>query len=311
MHFLWKERNVKIAVDLDDVTFEFTQCVLKAWNRDQSMWGAAGIEYDSLTSWGRLFELVPLSWLRRNVHIWSRCKPVIGASRVIRELRQQGHFLEAVTEKPDWAITTVAQLLRNFPGIAFDKVTIVGPGQSKADASDALLLIDDGPDNIRDWAADGRLTLVYDRPWNRDLSGYRRVKSWDDILAYVGSITTYCASISKPTITPRQAVVPPPAHRSVLLKEAERLVLGDRDESYGHPMENFSAMADLYNVLFRRLLAPGQRFGPADIAAAMVAHKLSRRAHGSDRADNWVDIAGYASCGYEVAVETGTFPPLA
>lgn len=94
----------------------------------------------------------------------------------------------------------------------------------------------------------------------------------------------------------------PPA-RAQVLDEAKRLITGDRNRSYGSPTQNFQDTAVVWSTIFRHKLAPGEVFTPADIAAAMVALKLMRRIAG-DKADNWVDICGYAACGYECDVET-------
>lgn len=102
--------------------------------------------------------------------------------------------------------------------------------------------------------------------------------------------------------------------RADLLREAERLITGDRNETYGTPTQNFTNIADLWNIQFRHLLADGKQFTPADVALALIQVKLARTIAQPKR-DNWTDIAGYAACGYETTVKeepaaiTGVVPP--
>ncbi len=80
------------------------------------------------------------------------------------------------------------------------------------------------------------------------------------------------------------------------LREAARIINGDRNKQYGTPEDNFDNIARIWSVIFRR------HFTTEDVAMAMVGMKLARFASNSGfQADTWIDIAGYAGCGYEVA----------
>ena len=86
--------------------------------------------------------------------------------------------------------------------------------------------------------------------------------------------------------------------RAEVLREAESLITGDRNETYGTPTQNFTNIAEFWNTQFAHMLQPGARFTPQDVAIAMVHVKLARMIAQPKR-DNWVDLAGYAACGYE------------
>lgn len=43
-----------------------------------------------------------------------------------------------------------------------------------------------------------------------------------------------------------------------------------------------------------------QRVEPEDVAAMMSLLKIARVATGHGKADNWIDLAGYAACGGEI-----------
>jgi hypothetical protein len=83
--------------------------------------------------------------------------------------------------------------------------------------------------------------------------------------------------------------------RIAALREAARLTDGQRDRQYGSPQENFDRIAKIWTILFHR------EFSTEDVAIAFAAVKLARFAADSGfQPDTWIDLAGYAACGYEV-----------
>lgn len=93
-----------------------------------------------------------------------------------------------------------------------------------------------------------------------------------------------------------------PTRRSILAA-TEKCVCGDREEDYGSPEDNFRTIANLWGVYLNRkcLLTAGEVLvGPEDVAAMMALLKIARIAGGSKKADNWVNLAGYAACGGEL-----------
>lgn len=92
--------------------------------------------------------------------------------------------------------------------------------------------------------------------------------------------------------------------RAEILHEAERCVCTDRNQQYGEPEDNFRIIATLWSVY---LCARGfdEPLGPADVGAMMALFKLGRIATGGDKADNFIDLAGYAACAGEISTESG------
>lgn len=99
---------------------------------------------------------------------------------------------------------------------------------------------------------------------------------------------------AEPESTPREGV----------LSEAATLITGDRNQTYGSPTQNFTDTANVWNTILRRKLKDGESIQPGEVAAMMVGLKLVRMVAQPKR-DNWVDIAGYAACGYEADLSTG------
>ena len=85
--------------------------------------------------------------------------------------------------------------------------------------------------------------------------------------------------------------------RTDILNAANACVCGDREQDYGRVEENFGRIAEFWSVYM------GIEIAPVDVAAMMALMKIARIASGHAKADNWVDLAGYAACGGELESE--------
>jgi len=88
-----------------------------------------------------------------------------------------------------------------------------------------------------------------------------------------------------------------PSNRSSVLHEADALVNGERNIDYGDPIADFRRTADLWSAYLG-----GVKLQPHDVAAMMSMLKLSRIRWSPEKRDHWVDLAGYAACGYDCSV---------
>ena len=117
------------------------------------------------------------------------------------------------------------------------------------------------------------------------------------------------------------------SHRAWVLREAETLVDGERNASYGDPIQDFQRTGSYWNIhiagiMHRRLSKSGYMqddkvsvehliellldlIEPHDVAIMMTQLKLSRLAWSPEKPDHWVDAAGYAACGYDCSVREG------
>jgi hypothetical protein len=85
--------------------------------------------------------------------------------------------------------------------------------------------------------------------------------------------------------------------RETILNTAKTYVLGDRNSTYGSPTQDFERTAGLWSAL--GFSFEGEPVKAHQVAMAMMCLKLSRLVWGPRRVDSWVDVAGYAACGYE------------
>lgn len=72
-----------------------------------------------------------------------------------------------------------------------------------------------------------------------------------------------------------------------ILQEADNLINGARQGSYGHPLDNFTDTAKMWSVIL------GADVTAEQVGLCMIAVKLCRQIH-QEKRDNLVDIAGYA-----------------
>jgi hypothetical protein len=87
----------------------------------------------------------------------------------------------------------------------------------------------------------------------------------------------------------------PTTMRRQLLEKAADTVDGGRDIEYGGPEDSFTMIAAIWSSIM------GHEYDAGDVAMMMAGLKLARLAGTRGlHMDSWVDLAGYAACGYEV-----------
>ena len=84
-------------------------------------------------------------------------------------------------------------------------------------------------------------------------------------------------------------------NRKECLDTAAEAVLKNRQELYGKPEDGFAGIAAIWSVIL------GRKIASHEVALCLAALKIVRAANSPAHADNWVDMAGYAACGSEIA----------
>lgn len=97
-----------------------------------------------------------------------------------------------------------------------------------------------------------------------------------------------------------------PWTREKILDKARECVCGDREQDYGSPEDSFSLIAELWSSYLCASCIGGTFdlcINPENVAAMMALLKVARLAATPSHMDSWVDLAGYAACGGEIASE--------
>lgn len=86
-------------------------------------------------------------------------------------------------------------------------------------------------------------------------------------------------------------------NREEVLGKAHECVCGQREQDYGTPEDNFGRIAKLWNAYLGDYIV-----NDVDVAMMMALLKVAR-VKSSDGAstDSFIDLAGYAACGGEIA----------
>lgn len=85
--------------------------------------------------------------------------------------------------------------------------------------------------------------------------------------------------------------------REEMLKECIETVTKHRQSQYGTPEDNFGRIAAMWSIYL------GVDLEPHDVANMMILLKVVRSKNKPDKEDSWLDMAGYAACGCEIATK--------
>lgn len=88
--------------------------------------------------------------------------------------------------------------------------------------------------------------------------------------------------------------------RKSILNRAEEIVCNIREAQYGAPENNFGLTAALW-ALYLSEKPRGEEPTAHDVAVMMALLKIARIATGQVKADNYIDLAGYAALAGELA----------
>ncbi|AKL88392.1 hypothetical protein BH789_gp111 [Gordonia phage GMA6] len=91
--------------------------------------------------------------------------------------------------------------------------------------------------------------------------------------------------------------------KSEVLDTAKELVCGQRADDYGDAKENFDRIARLWAPLLGV-----DEVTPQQVALCLAALKMARLVTSPNHEDSWVDLAGYAALGGDVALDTVRLP---
>lgn len=110
-----------------------------------------------------------------------------------------------------------------------------------------------------------------------------------DVMEFIEKVTKPCEGSQDAPETPQ------PMTRERILARAKECVCGEREQDYGTPEDSFATIANLWEAYM------GVKFTPTNVAVMMALLKVARLKESPKHMDNWIDLAGYAACGGEIA----------
>ena len=95
---------------------------------------------------------------------------------------------------------------------------------------------------------------------------------------------------------PEPQLDPSSEYRLDILARAAHIVTRDRNIQYGSPEQSFERIAAMWGAYLGADMLMAH-----DVAAMLALLKIARIATNPMHEDSWVDLAGYAACGADVA----------
>lgn len=81
--------------------------------------------------------------------------------------------------------------------------------------------------------------------------------------------------------------------KQTVLEEAQGIIYGDREQTYGKPSKNLECIAKLWNAYLESM--GSKELNAKDVACMMILLKTARLANNQDHRDSVVDVCGYAA----------------
>ncbi len=110
----------------------------------------------------------------------------------------------------------------------------------------------------------------------------------------------YNKSWFESSLEPIKADQPKPT-RQTILDEAARIVTTDREQQYGSVEDNFSNIAEIWQLYIKTKFDVDVPLKGDDTGVMMALLKIIRIAGGNYKADSYVDGCGYLACAAEIA----------
>lgn len=86
-------------------------------------------------------------------------------------------------------------------------------------------------------------------------------------------------------------------NRHELLQEVDKIINSDREKQYGTPENNFQLIAEYWSIFLQTPITA------QDVGVLMALLKIARIQSGQVKADNFIDLAGYALCAGDIALK--------
>jgi len=92
--------------------------------------------------------------------------------------------------------------------------------------------------------------------------------------------------------------------REDILKKSAEIISGPRAADYGDALENFSRIAEGWNIIVEKAVETHGSLTPQHVALMMDWLKTARLLNTLDHEDSWIDKCGYVAIGGSFSEKT-------
>jgi len=176
---------MRIGIDLDDVAADFRYGFRKAYFLSFGKFVDTPIDWDLRKITHFTTHKALWDWIEKDhPRFFHDLFPVFGAVNALNELKQAGHNLIFITDKPVWAEDAPKYWLEKWD-IPYDEIHIT---KDKA-AVPCDVYFDDGPHNLLSFTTCTMAKVVrMIQPWNAPMYGVYDVTNWDEFVDYIRSL---------------------------------------------------------------------------------------------------------------------------
>lgn len=310
---------MKIGWDLDGVLYDFVGC-LRSWMEWVDPDGAEEGKYKRAastweffeTDWGMTLQEFKQAMQSAAVdgHLYSSGGVVDGMAEVVEWAQEQGHANHIVTHRAEYGAKNNTEVWLARYGIPYDSLTFC----SDKTIVNVDVLIEDRGEHLDGWfRGTDKPGILVEQAWNEEWRRYYADRYYSDGRLWIvkdgeelQEVLQRLADREEARETREQVAAlyaeAIETQQETVLQEANRLIYGDRQQDYGHPIEDFTKTAGMWSSAF------GWHVEPEDVPLAMIMVKISREKNKTKR-DNAVDIAGYAGTLAMVREAQQEYPP--
>lgn len=106
--------------------------------------------------------------------------------------------------------------------------------------------------------------------------------------------------VDTPPVTTAPGTLRLQRQRDVILQTAAELISGDREDTYGSAIKDFTRTGKMWAAILGLTEVTAE-----EVALCMTALKIGRLCHTPDHQDSWIDACGYLALGGDIADEHG------
>lgn len=179
---------MKIAFDVDNVLADS----MSFWCRKATKYLGRVVTKEEITSHKIVgsVSMSPPEIFRLQNEVWVEWRNLRATERFLSQklglFRENGFHVVIATSRPLRSINLVKKWLA-WQKIPYDEFIALGPYRPKSEI-ETDVLVDDAPDQIREFVRIGKTGFLYTQPWNKNIEVKRAilVKSIDDVLKFYG-----------------------------------------------------------------------------------------------------------------------------